>query len=110
MAVTPKIRQVQLVGRARPTEAREDQPVVELDRHLLAHGRQHAQQVGCREQERHRIGGLHRIGDEHLDVDAHLLPQALALPDAADSHAVARRLLESPFTSGQLGAVVGGGK
>ena len=36
--------------------------------------------------------------------------QALALPDAADSHAVARRLLESPFTSGQLGSVVGGGK
>ncbi|MGH7588240.1 MAG: tetratricopeptide repeat protein [Gemmatimonadota bacterium] len=36
--------------------------------------------------------------------------QALALPDAADSHAVARRLLESPFTRGQLGSVVGGGK
>lgn len=36
--------------------------------------------------------------------------QALALPEAADSHAVARRLLEDPFTKGQLGSVVGGGQ
>ena len=36
--------------------------------------------------------------------------QALALPDAADSHAVARRLLASPFTKGQLPSAVAGGK
>ncbi len=35
--------------------------------------------------------------------------QALALPDAADSHAVAKGLLKSPFTRGQLGTAVGGG-
>jgi predicted Zn-dependent protease len=55
---------------------------------------------------------LGRIADLRGDRTAAEIAyrQALALPDAADSHAVAHRLLESPFTSGQLGAVVGGGK
>ncbi len=55
---------------------------------------------------------LGRIADLKGDRTAAELAyrQALALPDAADSHAVARRLLESPFTRGQLGSVVGGGK
>ena len=55
---------------------------------------------------------LGRIADLRGDRTAAEIAyrQALALPDAADSHAVARRLLQSPFTSGQLRAVVGGGK
>lgn len=54
---------------------------------------------------------LGRIADLRGDRDAAVITyrQALALPDAADSHAVARGLLKSPFTRRQLGTAVGGG-
>lgn len=54
---------------------------------------------------------LGRIADLRGDRDAAVIAyrQALALPDAADSHAVARGLLKSPFTRRQLGTAVGGG-